>query len=146
MSSSVTKVKKRLSCTLVGLNYWPEPSGIAPYTRDLAEAIDGVFDVTVVTGHPHYPWWQKQEHNDSEYNLQHPNLSLVRVSHFIPSSQSLVARACMEISFGLRVIFSGKLVGDRVILVSPAMLSSALCLAWLRLRKPDTRVLVWVQD
>jgi hypothetical protein len=56
--------------TLVGINYWPEPTGNAPYNTDLAEKLAQVGGVTVITGIPHYPWWQKQaEHDDSNYGL-----------------------------------------------------------------------------
>jgi glycosyltransferase involved in cell wall biosynthesis len=52
----------------------------------------------------------------------------------------------MEISFGFTSILSGKLRGEKVVLVSPAMLSSALSLAWIRIRRPKTKVILWVQD
>ena len=44
---------------IIGINYAPESTGIAPYTTGLAEhlAIAG-HEVTVVTGLPHYPAWR----------------------------------------------------------------------------------------
>ncbi len=135
------------SYTIVGLNYWPEPTGNAPYNTDLAEELSQSSVIHVLTGIPHYPWWEKQRgHSDLEYDGLHPNLKLVRLSHTVPKTQSNVSRAIMEISFGFSAILSGKLSGPKVILVSPAMLSSAMVLAWLRLICPKTKVLVWVQD
>ena len=44
---------------LVTTNYWPEPTGIAVYTADLAEALkNNECQVTVLTSLPHYPWWK----------------------------------------------------------------------------------------
>lgn len=135
------------SYTIVGINYWPEPTGNAPYTRDLAEEISKFSNVTVITGMPHYPWWEKQKHhNDREYKLQHPRMNLVRRNHFVPRRQSNLLRAAMEISFGINAILSGKVKNSTVILVSPGMLSSAVTLLWLKITSPKTRVLVWVQD
>jgi len=135
------------SYTMVGINYWPEPTGNAPYNSDLAEELAKNSNVTVVTGIPHYPWWEKQRgHSDLEYRRQHPGLTLVRRNHLVPKSQSNLLRAFMEISFGLSAILSGKIKGAKVILISPAMLSSAMILAWLRITRPKTRVLIWVQD
>jgi glycosyltransferase involved in cell wall biosynthesis len=52
----------------------------------------------------------------------------------------------MEISFGINAILSRKLRGPSVILISPAMLSSALVMLWLKTTRPKTEVIVWVQD
>ena len=135
------------SYTIVGINYWPEPTGNAPYNSDLAEELAKNSNVTVVTGIPHYPWWEKQRgHSDLEYKNQNLGLTLVRCNHTVPKSQSNLLRAIMEISFGLSAILSGKVKGSKVILISPAMLSSAMILAWLRWTRPKTRVLLWVQD
>jgi glycosyltransferase involved in cell wall biosynthesis len=52
----------------------------------------------------------------------------------------------MEIDFGIRAIATGKLNGEKIILVSPAMISSALVLAWVRVFSRKSKVLLWVQD
>jgi glycosyltransferase involved in cell wall biosynthesis len=135
------------SYTLVGINYWPEPTGNAPYNTDLAEMLAKKGNVTVITGIPHYPWWQKQlHHSDQTYILEQANLRLVRRNHSVPKRNSNFVRALMEITFGVNAIFSRKLAGDKIILISPAMLSSAVSLFWIRLRRPKTKVLLWVQD
>jgi colanic acid biosynthesis glycosyl transferase WcaI len=48
------------SVLVVGLNFPPEPAGIAPYTGGLASALSasGV-DVSVITTFPHYPAWSR---------------------------------------------------------------------------------------
>jgi colanic acid biosynthesis glycosyl transferase WcaI len=135
------------SYTIVGINFYPEPTGNAPYNTDLAEELSKFSNVTVITGVPHYPWWKKQkDHSDHDYKANHPRLRLVRRNHLVPRSQSNFLRAAMEISFGINVILSGRLRGSSVILVSPAMLSSAIALLWLKVASPKTKVLLWVQD
>lgn len=43
---------------VVGVNYAPEISGIAPYTSAMAEGLTSRGDVVqVITGIPHYPQW-----------------------------------------------------------------------------------------
>ena len=44
---------------IITSNFWPEPTGIAVYATDLAEnLVSKCYDVTVLTGLPHYPWWK----------------------------------------------------------------------------------------
>ncbi len=43
---------------IVGINYWPEPTGIAPYTTGMAEHLaKHAASVEVLTGLPCYPSW-----------------------------------------------------------------------------------------
>jgi colanic acid biosynthesis glycosyl transferase WcaI len=135
------------SYTIVGINYWPEPTGNAPYNTDLAEELSKKTPLTVITGIPHYPWWKKQSmQGDSEYRSRNPNVELIRLNHIVPKRQSNLSRAFMEVTFGLNVILSRRLRGNMFILVSPAMLSSALVLAWLKMTRRRSKTLVWVQD
>ncbi|MDQ0819795.1 hypothetical protein QFZ79_002085 [Arthrobacter sp. V4I6] len=47
--------------TIIGLNYAPERSGNAPYTTNLAINLAAAgHSVSVITGFPHYPEWQRQ--------------------------------------------------------------------------------------
>jgi glycosyltransferase involved in cell wall biosynthesis len=132
---------------LVGINYWPEPTGNSPYNTGLAEKLEESGEVCVITGIPHYPWWSKQrDHSDTTYLEKHVNILLTRVNHYVPRKQSNIHRALMEIDFGLKAIASRKLSGDKIVLVSPAMISSAIVLAWVRIFNRDSKVLLWVQD
>ncbi len=133
--------------TLVGINYAPEPTGNAPYNAELAEELARNGSITVLTGVPHYPWWKKQKpHSDKEYLESHPGIRLLRRNHYVPKQPSNLRRAIMELCFGLNCVLSGQIKGSKVILVSPALLSSVVVLAWTRIRRPKTRVLLWVQD
>ena len=53
-----------MQIVILGLNYAPETSGIAPYTRGLATGLaKRGHDVKVIAGYPHYPAWKI----DSQY-------------------------------------------------------------------------------
>ena len=105
---------------IVGINYFPEPTGNAPYTTDLAEHLSARNNVRVITGIPHYPWWEKRRVDVASLR---ENLEVIRRNHYVPRIQSLFRRALMEFSFALAVIFGGKLKAKKTILVSPAMIS-----------------------
>ena len=45
--------------TIIGINYAPESSGIAPYAAALAQGMTTLgWQVKVITGYPSYPQWQ----------------------------------------------------------------------------------------
>jgi glycosyltransferase involved in cell wall biosynthesis len=132
---------------LVGLNYAPEPTGNAPYTTDLSIGLAAVGSTHVITGIPHYPWWEKQtDFDDSSILAGRPNLSLQRINHLVPSKQGNLSRLTMELSFGLSVSIKDKLRGEVVVLVSPALISSACVLLKMRLTRNKAKTVLWVQD
>ena len=101
---------------LVSTNYWPEPTGIAVYTTDLAELLqkDG-FEVSVLTSLPHYPWWKipsKFAHL-TEGVAQHESVEVIRAKHLIPPKMNALVRIRFESSlwWNLRRV-SKRLVGD----------------------------------
>lgn len=132
--------------TIVGINAAPEPTGIAPYTSGLASGLAESGDhVRLVTGYPHYPQWRVQA---GYKGLTHREVMhgahVVRVRHTVPASPRLLNRLLMEVTFGLRALFTNWGRPDAVILVSPALFSSAI--AMLRARASRARRFVWVQD
>jgi len=86
---------------LITSNYWPEPTGIALYTTDLAELLqDNNFEVLVLTSLPHYPWW-KVPHEFScivQGQSKHESVSVIRINHLIPSKMNAFLRISFEIS------------------------------------------------
>jgi glycosyltransferase involved in cell wall biosynthesis len=87
---------------VVGMNYAPEPTGIAPYTAGLAEMlVEAGARVTVVTGIPHYPSWTVP----AEYTWRlrahetHNGVSVIRARHFVPARQNVIGRLWWEASF-----------------------------------------------
>lgn len=132
---------------LVGINYAPEPTGNAPYTTDLSIGLAAVDSTRVITGIPHYPWWEKQtDFNDSNELQGRPNLSIRRINHLVPRKQGNLARLAMELSFGLNVWIKAKLRSDVIVLVSPALISSAVVFLKIRLTRNKAKTVLWVQD
>ena len=86
---------------LVTTNYWPEPTGTAVYTTDLAETLQTEgHQVTVLTSLPHYPWWKVPEEFGHliEGNATHNGLSIIRAKHLIPSKMNALLRMRFETS------------------------------------------------
>jgi glycosyltransferase involved in cell wall biosynthesis len=94
--------RDRPRLTVFGINYDPEPVGIGPYTTDLAHGLDARgWDVTVVTGHPHYPAWQRT----SAPQLRAARPAVVRAWHHVPRRPGSIGRGLMEATWtasGLR--------------------------------------------
>ncbi|MCM3505965.1 glycosyltransferase family 4 protein [Curtobacterium sp. ODYSSEY 48 V2] len=133
--------------TIVGLNFGPESTGIAPYTGGLArELASRSWRVRVLSGFPHYPQWRFAERHPPRSRISvEDGVMVVRRRHRLPSKPGGVARALSELSFGVAAICTRFAKPDVVVLVSPALISSAAALVKARLvtRRP---VVVWVQD
>jgi glycosyltransferase involved in cell wall biosynthesis len=86
---------------LVTTNYWPEPTGIAVYTTDLAESLtfEG-HQVSVLTSLPHYPWWKipKEFAHLAEGTGSHTGVEVIRAKHFVPSKMNALLRMRFEAS------------------------------------------------
>jgi colanic acid biosynthesis glycosyl transferase WcaI len=86
---------------IIGINYRPETTGIAPYTSDLAEHLAaGGHRVTVITGFAHYPAWRLEP---GERRLRavesRDGVRVLRRRHYVPRSQSAIRRAAYEATF-----------------------------------------------
>ena len=137
-----------LRITILGLNYAPEPTGIAPYTTRLAEllAAEG-HDVRVLTGYPHYPEWKLADGYSGWSRTELLNgVKVKRLRHFIPKTVTNAQRIHLELSFGIRLLFAKWHRPDAVLIVSPALFATALAVMRARfgLTRPSTGV--WVQD
>jgi glycosyltransferase involved in cell wall biosynthesis len=145
--------------TIAGINYAPETTGIAPYTTGLATGLRKKgHDVEVVTGIPHYPEWRVRPGYGGGRTADEiiDGVPVRRLTHYVPDPPGGLGRVRMEASFGARLALSLAAEPDVVLCVSPALLSTALCLARVRLRRsifhPSTAGRrrpafgVWVQD
>ena len=86
---------------LVTTNYWPEPTGIAVYTTDLAESLTTQGDqVTVLTSLPHYPWWRVPSEfaHLGEGIGTHNGVSIIRAKHLVPPKMNALLRMRFETS------------------------------------------------
>ncbi|MGW9345961.1 glycosyltransferase, partial [Streptomyces albidoflavus] len=130
----------------VGINYAPEPTGIAPYTAGMAHALAARgWGVRVLTTHPHYPWWKVQDGFGGWTRVEtRDRVEVTRMSHYVPQHHTMAERALSELSFGLRASFARWGRPDVVVLISPAMIASRLVAIRAALRGIPT--IVWVQD
>lgn len=139
-------VASRLKILIVGINYRPESTGIAPYTGGMAEALAARgHQVEVVTGYPHYPEWRIHD-GFTGHRARVDELSGVKVTrlrHYVPPNPTTLTRALMEIHFGLRATLRRWSGPDVVVVVSPALLAAWLMSQTVRRRAP---VVTWMQD
>lgn len=82
---------------ITGIYYAPEETGIALNTTGLAEGLaERGWDVTVVTGIPHFPSWRPQP---APPVAGDERVRLIRRNHFVPSRQTIALRAAYEASW-----------------------------------------------
>lgn len=138
----------KLRVAILGLNYAPEPTGIAPYTTKLAEALAAAGnDVHVITGYPHYPEWKLMDgFSGWQQQTVINGVTVTRLRHYIPRKNSNARRLYLEISFGLRLLIARWNRPDVVIMITPALFSTAFVALRTRfgLRRPPSGI--WVQD
>lgn len=134
------------SVLFIGVNYAPEPTGIAPYTTGMARALvaDGI-DARVLTAYPHYPWWRVLDGYRGFTRSEVINgVPVSRRRHFVPRRHNTLSRSISEVTFGVRALFARWGRPDVIVLVSPALISSRMAAVrarWLRIP-----TIVWVQD
>jgi colanic acid biosynthesis glycosyl transferase WcaI len=135
-----------LSVLLIGINFAPETTGIAPYSAGLTEELARRgHRVRALTAHPHYPQWRFDGVPSRRTRESRRGVVVERFRHRLPSSPGGLSRALSEISFGVASALSRYGRPDVIILVSPALLSSATAFVRARLGR-RTPVVVWVQD
>jgi len=134
--------------TIIGLNYRPEPTGIAPYTSGLAESLaDSGHHVTVITTHPHYPQWRVEPPFGQWSKIDLVNgVRVKRLRHYVPQTPGGPKRLLAELSFGLRTVLAHWNDPDIVVVVSPALFSSAMAVARAKLGRRRPVIRAWVQD
>lgn len=131
---------------LVGINYAPEPTGIAPYTAGMARGLlQRGWRVRAITTHPHYPAWRVMEgYGGWRREEQVDGVTVTRLAHYVPRRPSAAHRALSELTFGLRALLARWYRPDVVVVVSPALISSRLVA--LRAALSGVPVVTWVQD
>src|SRR3954447_5330231 len=144
---AATAGERKLRVVVLGLNYAPETTGIAPYTTGFARHLAAEHhDVTVVAGHPHYPEWQLHPgYEEPRPPEDDRGVRLLRVPHPVPRNPSGLSRVWMEIVFAARAaVRLARQRPDVVVAVSPALLAlvpTVLLRPFLRYRTG-----AWVQD
>ena len=114
-----------LRVVVVGINYAPETTGIAPYTTDLCEHLAAAgAEVTAVAGLPHYPQWSvSQEYRGQRRAEETRNgVRVIRNAHFVPRTQGALRRGLYEGTFLMTSSRAVRgLTADLVIAVSPSL-------------------------
>jgi colanic acid biosynthesis glycosyl transferase WcaI len=133
---------------ILGINYAPEPTGIAPYTTALAVGLaNRGHDVRVFTGQPHYPYWKREKHNSGfRSELQMDGVRVRRFRHPVPRQLSWIGRAAMELSFGMQLFTTRWGRPEVVICVTPPLLAAAMSLFRARLTWGRPAIGILVQD
>lgn len=138
----------RPTICIFGLNYPPEPTGIAPYTGALAiELGKKGHRVTAHVAQPHYPEWAIRDGYKQWVRKERVGgVEVRRRLHYVPRSPRGIRRLISELSFGFRLVFARWGNSDVAIAVSPSLFSTALVVMRLRLTPRRPRLIVWVQD
>jgi colanic acid biosynthesis glycosyl transferase WcaI len=138
---------RRLRIELLGLNYAPEPTGIAPYTTGIARFLaDAGHDVRVVTGFPHYPEWKRSGlYRGRRVDERDGDIRVTRIWHPVPQYPAGAGRIGMEAAFAASAatVRLGA-APDVVVAVSPALLTVGAALR--RAAATGAAVGVVVQD
>ena len=138
-----------LDVLIIGLNYAPEPAGIAPYTTGLANGLAARgHRVRVLTGLPHYPQWAITPGYEGGrvYTATTGKPEVVHLVHHVPPPNSLRGRLRMELSYGRRVASVRWGSPDVVVCVSPALLATRLAIARAKSVRRRPGIGIWVQD
>lgn len=137
---------RTVKVAILGINYAPEPTGIAPYTTGLAMGLaKRGHDVRVLTGYPHYPQWKRDENSSGFRSSEDMDgVQVRRLSHFVPSRLSWTGRAVMEVTFGLQLLTTRWGRPDVVVCVTPPLLAVAMAAVRARLtsRRPAIGIVV----
>jgi glycosyltransferase involved in cell wall biosynthesis len=115
---------------IVGINYAPEETGIAPYTTGMARHFSSRgHDVRVLTGVPHYPSWRADQHyrRGIWWSECDGDIRLRRARHYVPARQSAARRGAYEASFLLSGLGGlGRERPDAIIGVVPSLSGGVL--------------------
>ncbi len=133
---------------IVGINYAPEHSGIAPYTTQAAEHFASLgHSVEVLTGVPHYPSWTVPVEYRRHLSVKEVRngVAVRRLRHYVPRSQSALRRGLYEATFALQVLVRrARFKPDVVVAVVPSLISALPAAAIAK--KSGARFVMWIQD
>jgi colanic acid biosynthesis glycosyl transferase WcaI len=146
--SDIRPADASLRILIVGINYAPERTGIAPYTTQAAEHFAALgHDVRVITGVEHYPSWTvPSDMRFSGRRVEVRNgVHVHRLRHHVPSKQSALRRGAYEATFAAQAARElPRWPADVVIAVIPSLLSALV--AQRHAKRVGAKFGVWVQD
>lgn len=130
---------------MVGINYAPEVTGIAPYTTGFAEGMARAgHDVSVVTALPHYPEWRIAAGYEDAHRAPTVinGVRVRRVKLHVPVNPTPRGRILLEASFAQAAVRAPWGRPDLVVAVSPTLLSTAVVIGRSRLLRVPCGVIV----
>jgi glycosyltransferase involved in cell wall biosynthesis len=138
----------RPDIAIFGMNYPPEPTGIAPYTSGLAAGLHKRgYEVTAHVAQPHYPQWTIYKGYEQWARAESlDGVGVRRRWHYVPHSPHGIRRLLSELSFGTRLVFAHWESCRAVIVVSPALFSSMMVALRMRFTPRRPPLVIWVQD
>ena len=150
-------MKKRV--LLISGNYFPEPTGIGKYNKEMTDWMaDNGFDCTVISTYPYYPYWKVQEPYTNKHlwyskemlaTAKGNQITVYRCPHYVPKKPTGRRRIALDFSFSISVFFQIlRLIGskkfDIVITVVPPMPLGLLSVLYKKMRK--AKFLYHIQD
>ncbi|WP_138999378.1 glycosyltransferase family 4 protein [Rhodococcus zopfii] len=141
-------IGRAVHLAVLGINYAPESTGIAPYTTELAAGMAARgHRVQVLTGFPHYPQWRRIDGGEG-LRAEEPidQVTVRRFRHHVPSRASTLGRVVMETTFGLQLLTTRWNRPDVVICVTPPLVAAALSVARARLSSKRPSIGIVVHD
>lgn len=134
------------SVAIYGVNYAPEPTGIGPYTAELAEYLVGLGAVVrVITTFAHYPHWQVSAGDRGVRRRETIHgVSVTRLWSRMPKPMTGVQRLLFEMSYSFLALFHGPGKSEVVVGVIPGLGSGLAAVLHGRIRR--RRVVVVIQD
>ena len=141
-------IEDLLRITFVGLNYQPEPTGIAPYSSGLARGLAARgHRVKFVTAFPHYPQWRVAPgYSGLGCSEVMDGVQVQRVRHHVPRGSGGHSRAFGEATFGARAVAAAWGEPDVVICISPALIASSMVVARARVSRGAPATGLHIQD
>lgn len=136
---------------VLGLNYAPEPIGIAVYTAGLCEELARMgHDVRVVSGKPYYPNWRiAPGYGRGWRTTTEHGVSLTRCPLYVPSRPSGLKRLFHHASFALSALIpmlfaAYRFRPDIVFTIAPSLPGAPV--AWLAGRLAGAKSWLHIQD
>jgi hypothetical protein len=120
---------------VIGINYSPAPTGIAPYTTGIAKQLaQHAKGVKILTGMPHSASWAvvPGHRRGLEEPHTHDAPQVIRLAHYVPGHRSALPGAQYELAFLLLALWAARRLPHRpdiIVCAAPALGGAAARLA-----------------
>ena len=145
---------KEQSILIIGINFYPEPTGIGKYTSEFAFSLaEKGFLVSVISAFPYYPQWKIFKGYSNKWYKKEiiKGVSVTRCPLYVPASLTGLNRMLQDFSFFITAfgsLFAKMLSGksyDLVFIASPSFMSGFLGLFY-KVFYRKTKFVYHIQD